>query len=134
MADLIKSEVKCKMSRNEKKGTRRKAYAAQKVVRRSPPCRTGDDGLGQCINKSNKIVHCRPLMMDLIQRLPRLIYALIWCPFDEESIPRHLLNLLLHRDNHILHQHIMRAKPPDFSQEDCLKKKLASTKSIMCLV
>ena len=32
------------MSQNEKKGTRREAYLAQKVVRRSPPCRTGDDG------------------------------------------------------------------------------------------
>ena len=33
------------MSQNEKKGTRREAYSAQKVVRRSPPSRTGDDGL-----------------------------------------------------------------------------------------
>ena len=43
---IDQSEVKCKMSQNEKKGTRREAYSAQKVVRRSPPCRTGDDGLG----------------------------------------------------------------------------------------
>ena len=34
------------MSQNEKKGTRREAYSAQKVVRRSPPCWTGDNGLG----------------------------------------------------------------------------------------
>ena len=33
------------MNQNEKKGTRRKAYSSKKVVRRSPSCRTGDDGL-----------------------------------------------------------------------------------------
>ena len=33
------------MSQNEKKGTRRKAYSSKKVVRRSPSCRTGNDGL-----------------------------------------------------------------------------------------
>ena len=37
------------MSQKEKKGTRREAYSPQKVVRRSPPCRTGDDGLGVCL-------------------------------------------------------------------------------------
>ena len=50
---LNKIRVKSKMSRNEKKGTRRKAYLAKKVVRRSPSCRTGDDGLDiwiACIN------------------------------------------------------------------------------------
>ena len=44
-SDWIKSEVKCKMSQNKKKVTRRAAYSAQKVVRHSPPCWTGDDGL-----------------------------------------------------------------------------------------
>ena len=33
------------MSQNEKKRTRRNAYSSKKVVRRSPSCRTGDDGL-----------------------------------------------------------------------------------------
>ena len=33
------------MSQNEKKETRRKVYSSKKVVRRSPSCRTGDDGL-----------------------------------------------------------------------------------------
>ena len=33
------------MSQNEKKGTLRKSYSSKKVVRRSPSCRTGDDGL-----------------------------------------------------------------------------------------
>ena len=33
------------MSQNEKKGTRRKAYSSKEVVRRSPSCRIGDDGL-----------------------------------------------------------------------------------------
>ena len=43
-----KSEVSTrKMSQNEKKETRRKANSSKKVVRRSPSCRTGDDGLGK---------------------------------------------------------------------------------------
>ena len=33
------------MSQNEEKGTRLKAFSSKKVVRRSPSCRTGDDGL-----------------------------------------------------------------------------------------
>ena len=44
------NKIRSKMSRNEKKGTRGKTYSAQKVVRRSPPCRTGDDGLGTTNN------------------------------------------------------------------------------------
>ena len=43
---LNKIRVKSKMSRNEK-GTRPKAYSAKKMVRRSPLCRTGDDGLAE---------------------------------------------------------------------------------------
>ena len=39
------------MSQNEKKGTRRKAYSSKKVVRRSPSCRTGDDGLEYSVIK-----------------------------------------------------------------------------------
>ena len=47
MADWIKSEIKWKNEPKREKGTRRKAYLDQKVVRRSLPCRTGDDGLGR---------------------------------------------------------------------------------------
>ena len=43
------------MSRNEKKGTRRKAYSAQKVVRRWPPCPTGDDGLVSSLTQFAKM-------------------------------------------------------------------------------
>ena len=39
------------MNKNEKKGTQREAHTAQKVVRRLPPCRTGDDGL-ELLSKS----------------------------------------------------------------------------------
>ena len=47
------NKIRGKMSQNEKKGTRREAYSAQTVVRRSPPCRTGNEGLEylfHCIN------------------------------------------------------------------------------------
>ena len=41
-----KSEVSTKKNEPKReKGTRRKAYSSKKVVRRSPSCRTGDDGL-----------------------------------------------------------------------------------------
>ena len=41
------------MSPNEKKGTQRKANSSKKVVRRSPSCRTGDDGIDLYMNNVN---------------------------------------------------------------------------------
>ena len=74
-----KSEVvQRKMSQNEKKGTRRKAYSSKKVVRRSPSCRTGDDGLA-----IHKTISAYPQsnMADV------LLWPVTWCSTSRIKCP-----------------------------------------------
>ena len=63
-----------KMSQNEKEGTRRKSYSSKKVARRSPSCRTGDDGL-VCRYETKSPSHDHPKLMTRVF-LPGLRFSL----------------------------------------------------------